>query len=45
MAAQSNRGEITEMWNILILSALFVFLALLGARWSLQKLIDSGFEN
>jgi hypothetical protein len=33
------------MWNILIPSALFAFVALLGARWSLQKLIDSGFEH
>jgi hypothetical protein len=45
MAARSNREEITAMWNILIPSALFVFLALLGARWSLQRFIDSGFEH
>jgi hypothetical protein len=33
------------MWNILIPSTLIVLLALLGARWRLQKFLDSAYEN
>jgi hypothetical protein len=33
------------MWNILIPSMLIALLALLGARWRLQKFLDSAYEN
>jgi hypothetical protein len=41
----SNRQEIAEMWNILVPIALALLVALLGARWGLQKLLDSAYEN
>jgi hypothetical protein len=37
--------EIAEMWNVLILSALVLVLVLLGARWGLQRFIDSAYEK
>jgi hypothetical protein len=40
-----NRQEIAEMWNILVPIALALLVALLGARWGLQKLLDSAYEN
>jgi hypothetical protein len=33
------------MWHILIPSMLVVLLSLLGARWGLQKFIDSAYEH
>jgi hypothetical protein len=33
------------MWNILIPITLAVLVALLAARWRLQKLLDSAYEN
>jgi|GraSoiStandDraft_43_1057313.scaffolds.fasta_scaffold5980114_1 hypothetical protein len=33
------------MWNILIPSALLVVLLALGARWRLQKFLDSAYEH
>jgi hypothetical protein len=45
MAVSSNRQEVTEMWNILIPGLLVALLAFLGARWGVQKFIDSAYEN
>lgn len=33
------------MWNILIPIALALLVSLLGARWGLQKFLDSAYEN
>jgi hypothetical protein len=33
------------MWNILVPIALALLVALLGARWRLQKFLDSAYEN
>ena len=33
------------MWNILIPIALVLIVALLGARWGLQKFLDSAYES
>jgi hypothetical protein len=33
------------MWHILIPSTVVVLLAFLGARWRLQKFLDSAYEH
>jgi hypothetical protein len=33
------------MWNILIPITLAMLVLLLGARWRLQKFLDSAYEN
>ena len=33
------------MWTILIATTLVLLIALLAARWSLQKFFDSAYEN
>jgi hypothetical protein len=33
------------MWTFLITTTLALLIALLAARWSLQKFLDSAYEN